>query len=117
MTLFDAIGEDVVRRCVTIFYQRAFEDPIIGHFFFGLDHAALVEKQFLFTAVLLGSKRHTPINRPIGEVHLPLKIRTAHFNRRHVLMLEVLTEEEVQPAYREAWLAREARFRPQVVGS
>ena len=111
-SLYDDLGATKIREVVSIFYERAFVDPIIGHFFHGKQHSELVDKQVGFAIAMLGGPRGTYVGRPLASVHHVLPIRGAHFARRQVLMREVLTELGVEPSVAERWLALEEQLRP-----
>ena len=55
-TLFEQIGETNIRKIIEDFYDKAFMDPLISHFFFSKDKRRLIEMQVVFSAILLGSK-------------------------------------------------------------
>ena len=114
MTLFDRIGAPVVTAAITRFYERAFVDPIIGHFFFAKDRAEITRLQIDFATNLLGGPRHYR-GRPLGPAHAALDIRPPHFGRRQVLMREVLTELALTDELAEAWLALEEQLRPLIL--
>lgn len=114
-SLFDQISAPFVARAVQEFYDRAFEDPIIGHFFFHKDKAHLVAQQTIFVSRMLGSEDHSYTGKPLREIHFPLAIRRPHFDRRQMLMREVLTELQLSPNLAEQWLALENRLRSQIV--
>ena len=114
VTLFDQIGAAFIARAVSEFYERAFVDPIIGHFFFNRDRSHLVREQTAFATALLGGPR-TYSGKPLLEVHQPLAIRPPHFGRRQVLMAEVLTDLGLDPDLKSQWLAREINLRPLIV--
>jgi len=114
MNLYTKIGEENIKRALTEFYVRAFTDPIIGHFFRGKNRAELTLKQIDFAVGMLGGpKRYR--GRPLDVAHEEFSIRDAHFNRRQTLMREVLTEQGVQSALAEDWLAVEEKLRILIV--
>lgn len=115
MTLFAEIGTLFIERAITAFYHRAFSDPIIGHFFLGTDQEALIAKQIAFSELLLGSRQSRAKLRSLRQLHHPLKIRSAHFNRRQVLFAEILDELGLAADLRKSWLDKEERLRDQIV--
>lgn len=106
---------ELIRRVVSKFYERAFADPIIGHFFFNKDHASLIEKQTEFARNMLGDHAVPYSGRPLTEIHHTLAIRRPHFMRRKVLMEETLTELGVEEGLKSKWLRLEDRLRSQIV--
>ena len=115
--LYEQIGPPVVADVIKEFYDRAFEDPIIGHFFYKKDKTRLVTFQTQFSAKLLGSKSEVYQGRDLKGAHAGLAIKSVHFSRRQVLMAEVLSEFRVPSKLSEAWLAREEALRKLMVGS
>jgi truncated hemoglobin YjbI len=114
-SLYDRLGEDLIRAAVGEFYRRAFDDVFIAYFFYGKDHETLAAQQVDFTIALLGGPRRYA-GRPISPLHAGLAIRTPHFARRQVLMREVLGEMGVDPASVAEWMELEANLRPLIVG-
>jgi hemoglobin len=109
-SLFDLIGHAFVERAVAEFYKRAFADVMIGHFFFKSDIHHITSQQIDFvTAMLGGPTRYN--GKPLKLAHKPFIIRTVHFNRRQVLMGEVLTDLGLEPRLKDAWLGAEEQFR------
>lgn len=118
MSLYDqvtkAIGQDKIPEIVRSFYERAFFDGIIGHFFIQHDHEELIRKQTNFTIAMLGGPTKYS-GRPLAAVHKNLKIKPAHFGRRQVLMRNVLAEFNVPQDLTKAWLELEEKIRPLIV--
>lgn len=114
LTLYERIGEDLIRKVITEFYLRAFADPIIGHFFFEKDRAHITAMQIDFAINMLGGPRNYK-GKPLVTAHEPFDIRGPHFGRRQVLMREVLDDLVVAPELSEAWLALEGPLRALVV--
>lgn len=113
-TLYDKIGADTIVRAITTFYERAFTDMIIGHFFFEKDRADITAKQIAFATAMLGGPRNYR-GKPLGLAHNDLDIRPPHFGRRQVLMAEVLDELGLAPELRDAWLELEESLRPLIL--
>lgn len=105
-TLYEEIGAANVEAVITEFYIRAFQDPIISHFFVGKSRDELTRKQIEFAASMLGSKAGYS-GRPLDAIHRPLPIRKPHFGRRQVLMREVLLDKNIPSHLAEEWLRRE----------
>lgn len=112
-TLYEQIGADLIGRCLTVFYERAFTDGIIGHFFFGKDRAHITNQQIDFATAMLGGPRRYR-GKPLAVAHADLDIRRPHFMRRQMMMREVLDEMGVPAHLRDAWLALEENLRPLV---
>jgi hemoglobin len=114
LTHYEQIGEDFIRKAIDEFYRRAFTDMIIGHFFFGKNHDELAAHQIDFTIAALGGPRRYA-GRSISEAHGAHDIRRPHFDRRRMILREVLDELGLKPYLRDAWLAQEEAFRPLIV--
>ncbi|MGE0172776.1 MAG: truncated hemoglobin [Oligoflexales bacterium] len=112
--LYDQIGPDFIVKAITSFYDKAFEDPIIGHFFMGKDKAALVQKQIDFASSMLGGPKNYR-GRPLAAVHAELPIRPPHFGRRQVLMREVLEDLGLDKDLMESWLLLEQKLKPLIL--
>lgn len=114
LNLYEQIGEAAIVTVITRFYELAFADPIIGHFFFGRDREHLTEQQIDFARSLLGGPTRYK-GKPLLHAHRPLPIRPPHFARRQVLMAEVLAEVGITPELGQQWLQREETLRPLIV--
>ncbi len=113
-TLYEQIGADFIRAALTEFYQRAFSDMIIGHFFFGKDIAHITEQQIAFATGMLGGPRLYR-GKALGAAHLDLKLRPPHFGRRQVLMYEVLSGMGLDAELCQGWLSLEEQLRSVVM--
>jgi hemoglobin len=115
-TLYTKIGAAFIRAALTEFYQRAFSDMIIGHFFFNKDIAQITAQQIDFATGMLGGPRNYH-GKSLGAAHHSLNLRRPHFGRRQVLMYEVLTGMGLDPELRDAWLELEEQLRGIVMPS
>lgn len=116
-TLFEQIGKDNIVSIVTEFYKRAFEDGIIGHFFFNKNREELTAKQIAFTSVLLGSKSDAYHGKPLSKAHQDLAISVPHFNRRLMILSEVIDEHEIPSQLRDQWIQKEKMLLSAVITS
>jgi truncated hemoglobin YjbI len=89
LSLIRAVSRDLVTRMA--------RDPMIGFAFAGVDLARLAE------------------GRPLEAAHFPRRIFGGQFDRRMVLLREILAEREVPAPLRDAWLAHAAAQRERVV--
>lgn len=108
--LFDAVGGERLEAILRSFYQRCFDDLMIGHFFFGKDHDALLRQQLAFTSSMLGGPRAYE-GRSLPQVHGPLSIRPAQFARRQVILRETMDEFGIDAELAAAWLKQEEKLR------
>ncbi len=100
----------LVRKVLELFYEKAFTDLLISHFFMGRDKTDLIEKQFLFTVSLLGGPKNYT-GKPLPVAHFPLQIRKPHFMRRKVLMHECMIEAGLTEPQATYWLAKEEELK------
>ncbi len=110
-SLYHQLGEDLIIQVITEFYHRAFEDRMIGHFFFNKDKDDITKKQIAFAIAMLGGPRHYK-GKSLPQAHDPLAIRPPHFGRRQVLMGEVLQDLKVPHNLAQSWLDLEAELKP-----
>ncbi|MFN7975298.1 MAG: group 1 truncated hemoglobin [Acidobacteriota bacterium] len=114
-TLFAQIGAEKLRAVLAAFYDRLFEDVMIGFFFRGKDKARLVEKEWELTARLLGA----PVSytgRVLREAHASSPIMGGHFDRRLQILKETLRDHDVPAAVAEAWISHTNALRGQITG-
>lgn len=115
MSLYDQIGGDKLREVIADFYTRLFHDLMIGFMFAGKDRARLVQKEWEFTANLLGGDvKYT--GRPIRAAHAATPILGGHFERRLQILRETLADHDVAPDVQARWIEHTLALRPQVTG-
>lgn len=102
-----------MRSAIEEFYDRLFDDVMIGFMFRGKDKARLVEREFELVGEHLGGPV-TYRGRPIGEVHARLPIMGGHFERRLKILEDLLRERGVPDPVRDAWLEHTRALRPVV---
>lgn len=106
-----------LRAVITTFYDRVFEDMIIGYFFAGLDKQQLIDHQVAFVTQMLGFTGEPYRGKPLKLAHRPHAIRKPHFDRRQMILKEALLHHQVPKSLIDTWLAKEAKFYQQVVKS
>jgi hemoglobin len=111
---YSDLNEQSISKVVRFFYEKAFVDPIIQHFFFNKNHDDLVRMQTQFAVALLGGPKNYT-GRPLLSLHMPLKIKLAHFRRRQMLMRETLEEMGISPLSAEYWLQKEESLQPHII--
>lgn len=104
--LYNKIGSEMIVKIISDFYEQAFIDPIIGHFFFNKDKQSLILKQINFTEALLGADT-IYLGRPLLKVHKELAIRRPHFMRRQLLLQQVMQKYRLEANLALAWLEKE----------
>ncbi|MFN9810592.1 MAG: hypothetical protein ACK6CU_13270 [Deltaproteobacteria bacterium] len=106
LSLIRAVSRDLVTRMA--------RDPMIGFAFAGVDLARLAELEYQHASRTLGFD--VPYEgRPLEAAHFPRRIFGGQFDRRMVLLREILAEREVPAPLRDAWLAHAAAQRERVV--
>lgn len=96
------------------FYEKCLYDPMISHFFMGVDHDQLVSAQFDFVSGLLGGPKAYR-GKALTAAHGSMTIRPPHFLRRQRLLAETMAEVGLDAELSEAWLALEERLRPLIM--
>jgi hemoglobin len=80
-SIYDAIGgAEAVRVAVDQFYDRVLADPELAGYFASTDMARLKAHQRSFIAAAIGGSE-VYRGRPMKDVHAPLRIQPAHFDR------------------------------------
>jgi hemoglobin len=116
LSLYDQIGHAFITKAVAEFYKRAFADVMIGHFFFKSDINHITAQQIAFVSAMLGGPS-TYQGKPLKLAHKPFLIRPVHFNRRQVMMREVLDDLGLAKNLADAWLAIEDQFRQVIINA
>lgn len=104
-------GEPFVRTIVARFLERVTSDVMIGFFFRDVDRERLVEREFELARHHLGGGGAYS-GRPLQVAHARHRIFGGHFNRRLVILGEVLSEFGVPLDIRAAWLDHDRALRP-----
>lgn len=117
MNLYEKIGKEKITKVISDFYDLAFEDVLIGHFFFGIDKEEIKAKQTQFASNLLGCNEIKYQGKPLKLAHLPFSIRPPHFRRRQILMFEAMEKNNIDENYANEWLAKESALLPLIINS
>jgi hemoglobin len=113
--LFDRIGGDALRAVIADFYDRVFDDIIIGFLFTGKDKQRLVEMEWQFTAKFLGAD--LPYRgKSMPEAHKRVPILGGHFERRLQILRNTLADHHVDPEVQKAWIDHQLAMRALVTG-
>ncbi len=92
--LFNLIGPERLRAVIVDFYQRVFDDIMIGFMFIGKDRQHLIEREYEFTAQFLGG----PVvytGRPIKQAHAKTPIFGGHFERRLQILRNTMADHQI----------------------
>lgn len=108
-------GRARMEALMRAFYDRLFDDLMIGFFFAMSDKEALIASQIDYVHAHLGSRQGRYQGPPIRQAHQKMPILVGHFDRRHQILIEVLEEFEVPEHVREAWLGLDRAMRDLVI--
>lgn len=108
-------GEEKALALMRHFYDRLFDDMIIGFFFDNSDHEALVRSQLAYVHAHIGGRQGSYDGPSIRKAHAQLPILTGHFDRRHQILRETLEKFDVADHVREAWLGLDVAMREMVI--
>ena len=108
------IGEDVIHEAISRFYDRAFADLFIGFMFVKFDKQQLIQSQTAFASAMLGGPKLYK-GKSLKKAHQKLPLKNPHFDRRQVLMREVLEELELDQKLIDQWMALEESLRPLII--
>lgn len=111
--LFAKIGEAKLREVITDFYSRIFGDVMIGFLFEGKNRQHLIDREYEFTANLLGGGvKYT--GRAMREAHAKSPIFGGHFERRLQLLRETIADHHVDPEVAQVWIDHTLALRAQI---
>ena len=111
--LFAKIGEQKLREVITDFYSRVFGDVMIGFMFEGKSRQHLIDREYEFTANLLGGDvKYT--GRPMRTAHAQTPIFGGHFERRLQILRETMRDRGVDPDVQRVWIDHTLALRDQI---
>lgn len=111
--LFAKIGEVKLRAVMTDFYARIFSDVMIGFLFAGKSRQHLIDREYEFTAKLLGGDVEYT-GRPMRAAHAKSPIFGGHFERRLQILRETLRDHAVDADVQRVWIEHTLALRPQI---
>ncbi len=111
--LFAKIGEVKLRALMVDFYARIFGDLMIGFLFEGKSRQHLIDREYEFTAKLLGADIEYT-GRPMRVAHAQSPIFGGHFERRLQILRETLADHAVDPEVQQVWLDHTIALRAQI---
>ena len=111
--LFAKIGPEKLRAVIADFYDRIFADVMIGFLFQGKSKQTLIDREYEFTANLLGGDvKYT--GRPMRVAHAQSPIFGGHFERRMQLLRETLRDHAVDQDVQRVWIDHAFALRAQI---
>jgi hemoglobin len=93
------------------FYDRLYDDIIIGFLFQPHDKERLIRSQIDYVTAHLGDRSGTYDGATIRKAHTDVPVLPGQFDRRHLILREVLEEHDVPGYVRKAWLELDASLR------
>ena len=113
--LFDRVGgRERVRAILDRFYTRLFDDVITGFHFAGHERSKIVDGQLQFLAWATGADPELTVRHPKGAHVKVAPILRGHFDRRLVVLREVLAAEGLELSDIDAWIGLEEAMRKHV---
>jgi hemoglobin len=113
--VFERIGLQGIRAVIADFYDRVFDDMMIGFLFSTSDKQRLIEKECELAARFLGGDvRYT--GKPLQAAHARHPIMGGHFDRRTQILRETLADHNVDAEVVKRWLDHTANLRDQITG-
>ena len=113
----DLGGPAQLEKILFRFYSKMAQDLMIGFFFEGKDVLEISGQQAKFILNAAGLIERFEGKGP-SQAHLKMPpILSGHFDRRLVILREVLTEQGLLPLQIETWIQFEEGFRLMVVSS
>jgi len=111
--LFAKIGPEKLRAVIADFYDRIFADVMIGFLFQGKSKQTLIDREYEFTANLLGGDvKYT--GRPMRVAHAQSPIFGGHFERRLQILREAMRDHAVDAEVQQVWLDHSYALRDQI---
>ncbi len=107
-------GTEGIEAVIRTFYDRIFDDVMIGFMFRKASKERLVAKEVELTARLLGGSHIRYTGKPMRAAHAPHRIMGGQFMRRRRILEESLEVHDVAAAVRDAWLQHTDALRPLV---
>lgn len=109
------VGKENLVALMEEFYERLFNDVFVGFLFQAFDKQSLIDSQIEWLSAHLGDRSGTYTGLNLRAAHKNMAILPGHFNRRHVILKNVLDEFEVPLLVKEAWLELDQRLYAMIV--
>ena len=110
MTLNDEVKPDQIRNIMQDFYDRIFDDVMIGFLFHGKDKNRLIEKETEFTLRIFGEEIDYT-GKGMRAAHAKVPILGGHFERRMQILREVLNDHDFPQSLKDRWLGHADNLR------
>lgn len=115
-TFIDELGG--IERTVKLlrdFYDRLYDDVIVGFLFQPHDKERLVRSQLAYLSAHLGDRSGTYEGLNMRAAHKHVPVLSGQFDRRHQILTDVIHAWDVPQHVRDEWLALDRSLRPLVV--
>lgn len=114
--MFDQIGgREGLEAILTRFYNRVFDDAMIGFLFANTDKQRLIEHQADYLEANLFETETDYTGTPIRKAHRSLPLLPGHFDRRHEILRQTLGDQGVPEDLRDPWLEFEQSLRDLII--
>ncbi len=111
----EEVGAEALLALVTDLYDRLYDDLLVGFFFLPFPKQRLIDHQLEYVRARLGPPGARYTGQSMLTAHERHPILPAHFDRRHVVLTEVLSDHGIPAHVRDAWLALDLSLRPLIV--
>lgn len=108
-------GERALLAMLQDLYDRLYLDPMVGFLFEPHDKATLIAHQYSYVCAYLGDRVGEYQGRSMRRAHESLPLLGAHFDRRHVILKQVMEAHQLPTHVVQAWLELEQRLKPFIV--
>jgi len=112
--LSDIGGEEVIRKVHQAFYDRLFEDPWVGQFFYGKSKEVLIRKQTQFMVGAFGGPYIYQGDTP-AIVHMNMFITDELASLRERYLRRAILSQGLSESIADRWQAVDRLYRPSVV--
>lgn len=103
-------GRDKLKAILHDFYNKMFDDIMVGFLFRNTDKNHIIDMQFEFLLKFFGETRAYSGKSP-ANAHTHLPILPGHFDRRIQILKETLNDHAIDPKDISEWIDKENSFR------
>lgn len=108
-------GAERLEAMLRVFYDRLYDDVLVGFLFQPHDKEKLVRSQYDYVTAHLGDRSGTYCGPTIRKSHARVPVLPGHFDRRHKILADLLVEWDVPEHVQREWLALDRSLRKFVV--
>lgn len=107
-------GKDAIHTIITQFYDKLFDDVMVGFLFKKAPKDRLISQQTAFLCKAFGGPDDY-IGKSPGSAHTHLPILPGHFDRRIQILEQTLTEAGIDDKPKAKWIQIENSFRSKIL--